>query len=324
MRMNRRQCVAAFGTGALSLALPGILRAQADQTLRILVGFAPGGAADSVARIVGDGLRSAGRTAVVDNKAGAGGRVAIDTLLNAPADGKTLLCTPSGNLTLFPHVYRKLRYTLNDLAPVASVSEFAFGLAVNSASPARSLKEFLARAKADPKDAAYGTPGAGTLMHFLGVMLSKRSDVPLTHIPYKGGAAALTDLLGGQVPAIITTVPHLLPMHRTGKVRIIAVSSPAPIAVLPDVPTFKAAGFPDLTAAEYFAFMARAGTPPAIVQQLSAAISAAVKSPEVSATLHKNDFDPRVITQDELAARLKAEHERWAQIVKDSAYTPED
>ena len=207
---------------------------------------------------------------------------------------------------------------------MAGVCEFGFGLAVNAAHPARTLHDFLAIAKADPKNAAYGTPGAGTGMHFLGVLLGKKAQLPLTHVPYKGGSAALTDLLAGTLPSMIATVPFLLPMQKSEKLRILAVSGNAPVAAAPEIPTFKASGFPDLTLDEQFVFVARAGTSPDLVQQLSSAIATAVKSDGVSAALRRQDYEPTSLPPDQLRQQLSEEHKRWAEIVKDSGYTPED
>lgn len=321
MTLTRRQFAAALGAG--SLALPPLAGAQSEKILKILLGFAAGGAADQVARAVGTGLRASGYAAIIDIRAGAAGRLATEALIGGPSDGSTLLFTPSGNLTLYPHVYQNLRYALKDFEPVGTACEMDFGIAVGSASPARTLAEFLALAKADPRNAAFGTPGAGTVMHFLGVMLGRQANLPLTHVAYKGGAAALTDAIGGVLPCVITTLPNLLPMHEAGKLRILAVSSAEPLAVLPRVPTFAAAGFPELTVSEYFMLLARGGTPPATVSLLNAALNLAVKSPAVAAALEKLQFHPKVMTPEALAARLKSDHAKWAGVVKSSGYTPE-
>jgi tripartite-type tricarboxylate transporter receptor subunit TctC len=323
--LDRRQVGALLSAAALALALPGPAFAQGAKTLRILVGYAPGGAADVVARAVGEGLRSGGYNVIVENKAGAGGRLSIESLLTLPPDGSTLLMTPLGNLTIYPHIYRSLRYDpLNDLVPVATASAMTFGIAVGASNPAKTLQEYLALAKKDPAMASYGTPGAGTQMHFLGVMLARESKVPLSHVPYKGGSAAVTDAIGGSLPAVITTLPNLLPMHRAGKLRILAISDTEPNAALPGVPTFKAAGFADLTMTEVFGFFARSGTPAAVVNDLSAAISAAVRSPAVAAVLNKVEFDPLVMTPAALDKQVRADYQAWAKVVKATGYTPEE
>lgn len=325
MNINRRQLGAWLSAAPLALALSSGAFAQGTKTLKILVGYAPGGAADVVARAVGEGLRSSGYTVIVENKAGAGGRLAIESLLSFPPDGTNVLIAPLSNLTIYPHIYRSLRYDpLKDLAPVGTASGMSFGIAVGASSPAKTLKDYLALARKDSAMAAYGTPGAGTPMHFLGVMLGREAKAPLTHVPYKGGSAALTDAIGGSLPAVITTTPNLLPMHRAGKLRILAISSPEPIAALPGVPTFKAAGFPDLTMSEVFGFFARAGTPAPVINELNAAISASVKSPAVAAALSKVEFEPRVMTPEALDKQVRAEFEVWGKVVKSTGYTPEE
>jgi len=326
MSISRRQFGAGLGAGALILATAPGLRAQGSgKILKVLVGYAPGGAADVVARAVGEGLRASGYQVIVDNKPGAAGRLATEALLTLPADGTTLLFAPSGNLTIYPHIYKSIKYDpLKDLVPVASATGMSFGIAVGATSPAKTLQEYLALAKADPAKAAYGTPGAGTAMHFLGVMLARQAKVPLTHVPYKGGSAALTDAIGGNLPAVITTLPNLLPMHKAGKLRLLAISNPEPLASLPNVPTFGTAGFPELNVAELFGFFARGGTPAATVAQLNAAISAAIKTPAVVAALEKLEFEPRAMAPDELAKFIRTEHARWGEIVKATGYTPEE
>jgi tripartite-type tricarboxylate transporter receptor subunit TctC len=199
MYVNRRQLGAWISAGLMAVALPSQALAQGSKPLRILVGYAPGGAADTVARAVGEGLRSSGYTVIVENKAGAGGRLSIESLVTSPADGTTLVIAPLSALTIFPHIYKSLKYDpLKDLVPVGTASGMSFGIAVGAASPAKTLQDYIALAKKDNAQAAYGTPGAGTPMHFLGAMLGREAKAPLTHVPYKGGSAALTDAIGGR------------------------------------------------------------------------------------------------------------------------------
>lgn len=323
MTMNRRRFAATLTTLAGAMPFAG-LRAQ-DRNLRVLVGFAAGGAADTVARAVGEGLRDAGYNALVDNKVGAGGRLATEALLAAPADGTTLLMTPMGNLTLYPHVFKALRYDpLKQFAPIAPACSMSFALAVGANSPARTLAEFIALAKANPSAAAYGTPGAGTVMHFIGQLLGRHAQIPLTHVAYKGGSAAVTDAIGGTLPSVITTTPNLLPMHRAGKLRILAISNEVPLATLPGVPTFKSLGFDDLVITETFAFFARSGTPAPMVAQLNRAVSQAVNSDKVAGLLTRQEYQTRTATPEALDRQMREEYARWAGIVKATGYAPED
>lgn len=323
MTLTRRYFTGWAGAAALGLAAPWS-QAQ-SRTLKVLVGYAPGGAADMVARAVGEALRDAGYTVVVENKPGASGRLATDALLSSPADGSTVLFAPLGNLTLYPHLFKSVKYDpLKDFAPLGVASTMGFAIAVPANSPAQTLQDFLRLAGTNNALASFGTPGAGTAMHFLGTMLGKQAGVNLTHVPYKGGAAAVTDVLGGTLPAVITTTPNLLPMHRAGKLRILAVSDATVPAGLAGVPTFKAAGFADLGITESFALLAKAGTPAAVVAQLNQAINAAVQSAKARTVLEKAEFTTRTVTPEELSRHIQSEYNVWGRVVKASGYTPEE
>jgi tripartite-type tricarboxylate transporter receptor subunit TctC len=325
MTTTRRQAIAALlGTGALP-ALSGIAAAQTGKPLRVLVGYPPGGAVDVVAREVAEGLRSAGYAVVVENRTGAAGRLATEQMLAAPADGSTLVFMPGGNATIFPHVYPKLKYDpFKDLVPLAAACEFTFGLGVGPGTPAKTLKEFVDWAKANPGKASYGTPGGGTAMHFMGVMFARAAGFEFTHVPYRGGAAAIVDVLGGTVPALATTLPNLVQPHRQGKLRILAFTGSTRLPGLADVPTFKEAGYAGLEITENFGFFAHAKTPPAIVAELHAALRAAAAQSRVTSALEKLEFDPVSMTQAQYASLLKADFERWGPIIKATGYKAED
>lgn len=328
MQVRRRQFLGAMGAAVCCSALPiRQLQAKASPPLRMLVGFAPGGAADLVARALAEGMRASGYTLIVENKAGAGGRIAVDSLLaagsNGNGTGNAVLFTPSTNLTLYPHLYKDLRYTPADFTPLGTASQFDFGFAVGADSPAKTLQEFLALAQKDPRMAVYGTPGAGTVMHFLGVMLANASKVPLTPIPYKGGSLALTDTVGGVLPALITTLPNLIPMHKAGKIRILAMTGSAPSSALPDVPTFATAGYPSLTVAEYFTLIGNKALPTDEAQALAEAVANAVRSPAFEKVMQQQFFDPKVTAPTALKRQMEREDAFWARVVKDSGYTPE-
>ncbi|MEY2685418.1 MAG: hypothetical protein RJA09_2562 [Pseudomonadota bacterium] len=320
MPLSRRHFTAWAGAVALS-ALAPLAHAQ-SKTVKLLVGYAPGGAADLVARAVGEALRDSGYTVVVENKPGASGRLATDALLAAPADGATLLFAPLGNLTLYPHLFKSVKFDpLKDFAPVGIASTMGFALAVPANSPAQTLQEFLKLAAADNRLASFGTPGAGTAMHFLGTMLGKQAGVNLIHVPYKGGGAAVTDAVGGVLPAVITTTPNLLPMHRSGKLRILAVTDAAVPAGLTGVSTFQAAGYASLGLTESFALLAKAGTAPSTVTELNRALNGAVQTGKVRAVLEKADFVLESVTPDVLAKRIEQGHATWGAAVKASGYT---
>lgn len=323
MTTSRRHVLHALAASGLACSLPA--RAQAAKTLRVLVGYPPGGAVDVVAREIAEGLRGVGYNAIIENRTGAAGRLATEQLLAAPPDGSALVFMPGGNATIFPHVYPKLRYDpFKDLVPVAAACEFSFGLGVGPGTPAKTLKEFVEWAKANPGKASYGTPGGGTAMHFMGVMFARAAGFEFTHVPYRGGAAAIVDVIGGTVPALATTLPNLVQPHKQGKVRILAFTGDKRLPSLTDVPTFKESGYPDLVITESFGFFAHAKTPPAVVAELHAALRAAAGQPRVTAALEKLEFEPLSMSQAEYAARLKADFDRWGPIVKATGYRAED
>jgi tripartite-type tricarboxylate transporter receptor subunit TctC len=322
MQATRRQTIKLLGAGALAASAPAFLQAQ-PRALRILVGYPAGGAVDVVAREVAEALRAEGFAAIVDNRTGAAGRLATEQMLQAPADGGTVVLMPGGNVSIFQHVYPNLKYRLEDLAPLASVCGFSFALGVGPGTPAKTLEEFIAWAKANPSKASYGTPGGGTAMHFMGVMLARQAGFEFTHIPYRGGAAAMTDLFGGTIPAVATTLPNLVRPHQAGKLRILAFSGDQALASLPGVPTFKQAGFPELVIRESFGVYASARTPEPAQAALEQALTAAASRPGVKAALSKLEFEPDVVGRATLSARLKADLERWGPVVKATGYRAE-
>ena len=256
--LNRRHLITA---GALAAASAFAPLAQAQTTLakpaRILVGFPAGGAADAVARLLAQQLTGTyAPTVIVDNKPGAGGRIAAQTFKTADADGTQMLVTPASILTIYPHAYKKLGYdSLADFTPVGSAAKVSFAFSVSSAVPAsvKTMADYVTWAKANPKEANFGSPAAGATPHFVGVMLGRAAGLELNHIPYKGGAPLVSDLLGGQVQAGVNVLPEVLPHQQAGKLRILAVSGAKRSPYLPGVPTLAESGFKDVAADEYFA-----------------------------------------------------------------------
>lgn len=319
---TRRLCLSAVALVA-GASLPPFVRAAGERKLTMLVGFPPGGAPDTVSRAIGSELRHQGYMAIVENKAGAGGRLVLDLLVNAPADGSTVLLAPVSALTILPHLYRNLRYdALRDIVPIATACQFDFALAVGPAVPAsvKTVDDFLNWCRSDPGKAQYGTPGAGSAMHFLAMELGRLGKAPLQHIPYKGGAPALTDVMGGQVAAIFSTLPLLIQPHKGGKIRILAQSGEVRAPSVNDVPTFKEAGYAPLTMSEMFVVVGPSKMPAAVQQQLAAALNAALASAAVKATLRAAEFEPLSMPQDAVVARVNSEHQRWGEVVKASGF----
>lgn len=305
--------VLALGLGAL---LTGPAAAQHTLPLKILVGFPPGGSADTLARLVADALRDDFSTVTVENRPGAAGRIAVQAVKNAPADGQTVVILPNGPMVLFPHVYKKLGYDpVQDFTPVSLLVRFNFGVVSGPASSVPDIAGMLAKAKADPKSATYGSPGQGTLPHFLGVLMEQSAGVPMTHVPFQGGGPANTALLGGHIGYKFDVVSETAQLHRGGKVRIIAVTGPQRDPQVPEVPTLKESGI-DMEATAWFAMYAPAKLPREALARLERAVAAAVRQPEMRKKLQALGYEPVGSTSAELAAAQRADLARWEKPIK--------
>ena len=312
--MLRRSAL--FAAFTVAAALAGGAAAQDKPPLRILVGFPPGGSADVLARMVAEGMRDDFSTITVENRPGAGGRIALMAVKNAKADGQTVIILPSGPMVLFPHVYRKLDYDpVKDFTPVSLIAGFQFGVVSGPASGAKSIAEMLAKAKADPKTATYGSPGQGTLPHFMGVLMEQSTGVPFTHVPFQGGAPANTALLGGHIGYKFDVVSETAELHRSGKVRIIAVTGAKRDPQVPEVPTMKEAGV-NMEATAWFAMYAPAGVAPEALARLERAVAQAVRKPAMQDKLLKLGYEPVGSTSAELAAAQRADLARWEKPIK--------
>jgi tripartite-type tricarboxylate transporter receptor subunit TctC len=303
-------------------------RAQVlKKTVRIIVGFPPGGATDLLARILAAALRgSYAGSVIVENKPGGAARVAVDYVKNAEPDGSEFLFTPDFPITVYPHSFRALSYDpMRDLVPVAPVARSTLTFVIGPAVPDRatSLADFIAWCKANPERANFATTSAGSTTHFVGVMLASASGAKLTPVHYRGGAPALQDLLGGHVPASVNPIGETLPFADSGKLRILAVTSAERSKFLPSVPTLHEAGY-DIAFDSWIGAFAPARTPPDAVRALNAAIGEAVRSPEMIENLAKMGNEPRFQPPDRFAATVKADLERWGPVVKASGFVAED
>lgn len=316
-----------IATGTVPLAGWSLhAHAQMVDTLRVICGFPPGGTTDAVSRRVADKLRGTyAKNAIVENKPGAGGRLGVEELRRSPADGSAMLLTPAGMITLYPHIYRSLSYGPNDVTPVSIGARIEFGFGVGPAVPesVKDLKGFLEWAKANPANANYGSPGAGSPPHFLAALLAKDSSVDLRHVPYRGSAPGIQDLLGGQVSAFSSPVGDYLAHLKSGRLRLLATSGSARSRFAPDVPTYAEQGFKDLVMGEWYGFFMPAGTPAHIVNAAAQAIGNAVRSADVVESFAQLGVEAAANTPAELAAAVKAEHEGWGPIVKKVGFTPE-
>jgi tripartite-type tricarboxylate transporter receptor subunit TctC len=293
-----------------------------DQPIRIIFPFAAGGSGDGLSRLIADQMRAAlKRSVIVENRTGAAGRPGVAAVKNAAPDGNTLLITPIAPMAVYQHVYRKLEFDpIKDFAPVSQLATFDFAVAVGPKVPATSLKELVAWVKADPSRAAFGSPGAGTLPHFFGLLFGHAAGIELRHVPYKGSAATLTDLAAGHVPMVFTTISDLVEMHKAKRARILATSGAKRSPFVPDVPTFREAGF-NIQGTSWFGAFAPAKTPREIVDRYSAIMAAAVKTPDVSKRFLAWGLQPTGTTAAQFAAIQKADSERWAPAVKASKFS---
>lgn len=310
----------AYALGAL--AMPTLV-AQ-ERTTRILVGFPPGGSADIVARVLAEKLRaSLGQNVIVDNKPGAGGRVALGELKRAAPDGQTLALTPSGALVIQPWLFQNLGFDpVKDFTAVSRVCTFDFAVTVGPGAPAGDLKAVLAWMKANPGRANFATSGAGTVPHFAGVLLSQAAGVPMTHVAYRGGAPAAQDLLGGQVPMMVDTASETIEHHRAGKVRIIAVTGEQRSRTLPDVPTLKEQGI-DISADAFFGVYGPAGLPADVAARIDRAVADALRAPDVQERIVSFGLVPNHAGGPQLAATQAAHLARWEAPIKASGFKAE-
>ncbi|MDZ5457418.1 Bug family tripartite tricarboxylate transporter substrate binding protein [Azohydromonas lata] len=313
---SRRRGLLLGALGALAGA--SAAQAQTARPLRLVVPFPPGGSTDILARAIGARLGPAlGQTVVIDNKPGAGGSLGATEVARAEADGNTLLMGHIGTLAVNPALYPKLAYDpLKSFVPVAWVARVPNVLVVNAASPCKSLADLIAQARARPGQLSYSSGGNGSAANIAFEYLKLRANFPMLHIPYKGTAPSVTDLLGGQVDATFTGAPGVLPHVRSGKLRALAVSSPQRMAVLPNVPTVAESGMPGFDADQWYGIVAPAGTPAAVVARLNAEINQALQTPAVVEQLAAEGAIPTPNSPKAFGDLIAREIPRWAEVVK--------
>jgi tripartite-type tricarboxylate transporter receptor subunit TctC len=327
----RRRFVTLSSAAALSaglLAIPSPGRANlVNRPARIMVGFPAGSSPDFVARLLAENLKDYAPSVIVDNRPGAGGRLPLEALKGGERDGSLMVLTPGDQVALFPHVYAKLGYdALRDFAPISTVCMVQFLLVVGPLVPpeVKTVGDFIAWCRANPKLASYGSPGEGTRPHFMAVSLARAASVEMTHVPYKGGPPIVQDLLAGQIAASVSVVSNVLPQIQAGRLRALATTATARSPVLPDVPTAREAGYPALEGVEWFGLFVPVGTPPEIVSGLNASVGKALGTDAFKTSLAKQSFEPRGSTPGELTQLIKSDLESWAATVKASGFKPMD
>lgn len=317
-----------LGAGLLGAAAagPAALAQAVNRTARTIIGFPAGGSSDIVARTYAERLRGVyAPQVVVESRSGAAGRIAVEAVKAADADGTTWLQTPASMLTLQPHIFpREVRYdALTDFIPVSTVVTFPFAFAVPMNHPARTLEQWAAWARTQAGEVPWASPAAGAAPHFMGLQLARALNLRMTHVSYRGAVPAVQDLIGGRIAAFLGVLGDVTPQLGTG-LRILAVSSAQRNPRFPDVPTFAEQGQAALTKEEWFGVLLPANTPAATVTALHGAIVQAAQHPELRAAMDRLDFSPTVSAAPrDFAALIRREREEYGPIVRDSGFQPE-
>ncbi|MDA9468093.1 Bug family tripartite tricarboxylate transporter substrate binding protein [Bradyrhizobium sp. CCBAU 53415] len=324
--MITRRDVLSTAAAALTAThlVPRALAQPLSKTVHIVTGFSPG-LQDAMARLVAGQMSGYAEAIVVETRPGAGGRIAVEAVKGADADGSAMLFAPLGFMIFFPHVYKNLRYHPRDFTPVSTVASSPTLLTVGPKMPAdvETLADFVAWCRANPKLATFGTPGAGTTLHFLGTMLGRTAGFDFLHVPYQGGGA-IQDLVKGVIAATVMPIGSSLGLVQSGDLRALATTGPRRCPFVPAVPTVREAGYPSLEDLTWFAFFVPAKTPAPIVSKLNAAIQAALRTDEVRAGMAKLAVEPDAIAMGDFARLIASESDRWKAIVEATGFVPTD
>jgi len=304
---------------ALTLATTVSAQGYPSKPIRFVVPYAPGGNTDILARLLGQKLSEAwGQQVIIDNRPGAAGTVGAELVARAPADGYTLIMGSFGNIIVANSLYKNLKYDpFRDFASIALVSLPPGILVENPAVPAQNVRELIAYAKSNPGRLNYGSPGSGAWNHLFFELFNASAGISIVHVPYKGIAPAVVDLLGGQVQLAISAFPTALPHIRSGKLRALAVTSAKRSGLMADVPTVAESGLAGYEAAGWFGVLAPAGTPPAVVAKLNAEINRILELPEVKASLASDGAEPAGGTPAQMTESARAASAKWSKLIRE-------
>ncbi|MGZ5130284.1 MAG: tripartite tricarboxylate transporter substrate binding protein [Caldimonas sp.] len=323
IRSNQPTLASLLAAGARAAAPAALAQTGAagfpNKPMKIVVTFSTGGAPDILARLIGDRLTADwGQPVVIDNKPGAGGNTGADFVAKAPADGYTIVVGTVGTHSINGALYAKMPYDMvRDFAPVTLLATTPNLLVINNDVPAKNLKEFIALGKKEGK-MTFASSGSGTSIHVSGELFKTMTGIDMTHIPYKGRATAIPDVLGGRVTMMFDNMPSSLPLVKEGKLRALGVTSAQRSAAAPEIPTIAEQGLPGFEAVSWFALFAPAGTPRPIVDKLQLEVKKILVSPEVGRKLAEIGLEVVGSTPDELAAYQRSEITKWAKVVKES------
>jgi tripartite-type tricarboxylate transporter receptor subunit TctC len=304
--------------------VPPAIALPIAKTVHILTGFTPG-LQDAMARLIAGQMKDYADTIVVEARPGAAGRVAVEAVRTADADGSVILLAPLGFMMLFPHVYKTLRYEPADFTPVTTIASTPTLLTIGPKVPGdvRTVADFVAWCRANPKQAAYGTAGVGTTLHFIGAMLGHTAGFEFLHVPYQGNGS-IQDLLKGEIASTIMPISSSLGLVQSGDLRALATTGPRRSSFLPGVPTMAEAGYPSLEDLTWYGFFVPAKTPASIVARLNGAVQMALRSDEVKSGMTKLGVEMDAIAMDEFSRLIASESERWKGIVRTTGFIPRD
>ncbi|MET4721823.1 tripartite-type tricarboxylate transporter receptor subunit TctC [Bradyrhizobium japonicum] len=325
--ITRRDLLTVSAAGVAFSAAGLVQRAVAQplaRTAHILTGFTPG-LQDALARLIAGQMNGYAETIVVETRPGAAGRVAVEAVKTADADGTVMLFAPLGFMMLFPHVYKTLRYAPRDFTPVSTVASTPTLLTVGPKVPGdvRNLADFVSWCRANPRHATYGTAGAGTTLHFLGAMLGRTAGFEFLHVPYQGNGS-IQDLLKGEIASTVMPIGSSMGLVRSEDLRALATTGPRRSPFLPDVPTVAEAGYPSLEDVTWYGFFVPAKTPTNIVEKLNVAIQTALRTDEVKFGMAGLAVEPDAIAMSDFARLIVSEFDRWKAIVQATGFVPTD
>lgn len=322
---SRRRALRWLATLALTIGLAAGAQAQGSKTVKILVGFPPGGGTDAIARILADKLKDElGHTVIVENKPGAGGQLAAQALKAAPADGSTFFLSHDHTISILPLVVKNPGFdSARDFVAVAGFATFANALAVSGGTPAMTFDEYLAWLKSQGNKGAVGIPAPASVPEFLVKLIGQKYGMDLVAAPYRGSAPMINDMLGNQIAAGVGSIPDFIENQRAGKLRIVAVIGPHRQALLPEVPTFGELGLSGFEDLPYYAVFAPAGTPRAALDSFSAALAKVVAMPDVRERLTTMGLAVEFMPQAQITARERAYTQTWTRIIQASGFKPQ-
>ncbi len=312
------------------LLASGLTHAQEIKgPVRLIVGYPAGGSADVIARLTADKIKDElKQPVIVENRIGAGGRVAADYAKTQAPDGTTLMIANIAVMTLAPLSFPSLNYDpVKDYAPVAHAANFQLGFAAGpmtgAGAPVATMKDYVTWATANKDKASFGSPATGSLPHFFGVLIGQGTGIEMVHVPFNGSAPMRTAILGGQLPTVVDTLPDLAELHKSGKIKVLGTSGAKRATALPDVPTFTELGFANIVGNGWFGFYVPAGTPKSVIDRLNAAIVKALNAPDVREKILALGFEPTGTTPEEFARIMAADTARWRPIIKASGFKGE-